>query len=65
MLENGVVYCPNCDEVLETEMVNNEWVGNCYIDSVIGKCPCCHKTYQWSEIYQFADIDDFEEITES
>lgn len=66
MLKNGSVYCPHCNEILiGLEILDNGWYEKSYIDTVTGTCPCCHKTYQWSEIYRFADIGDFGEVTES
>lgn len=66
MIKNGVVYCPHCNEVLLTEITNNEWYDECYIDSVKGECPKCGRIYNWEEVYRFADIIDFhEETTES
>ena len=65
MWKNGTMYCPHCGGMLETEIMDNEWYDESYIDNMMGKCSVCHKIYQWSEIYRFTDIEDFQEITES
>ena len=59
--------CPNCHAKysFDTECLNQEWFDNSYYDYCHGTCECCGKTYKWTEKYQFVEILDIEELTDS
>ena len=54
--------CPNCEYIFNAEeILDIEYYNNCYYSNVIGRCPKCHKTYQWTEVYTFSHITDVQE----
>jgi endogenous inhibitor of DNA gyrase (YacG/DUF329 family) len=56
--------CPNCDAELEQDECYDTRSENEYIVNLIaGHCPTCEKNFQWEEVYNYAGVDELEEVS--
>ena len=55
--------CRKCGEKLEITLMNTEFEGMTYYDSVLGVCPRCHHKYIWTEVFEHTGSEDFQDIT--
>lgn len=61
-----MIECPHCDEPLENiEAIDTQFWGNTYYDFCVGECPHCGKQFRWTEVYEFTEVRDIEEVTNS
>lgn len=55
--------CPNCGGFVRAiDTLDSEWELGSYYDTVEGICPCCHKSWQWVEVYTFDRVEDVRPI---
>ena len=62
-----MIECPHCNEPLENvETTDTDyWWGHTYYDFCVGECPHCGKQFRWTEVYEFTEVRDIEEVTNS
>lgn len=55
--------CPHCDVMLEfDDSLDSEYDGGKYIDTIIGHCPVCEKSFRWKEVYLYDRVEEVEEM---
>ena len=56
--------CPNCGAELEQdECYDTQFGDDCITNFMTGHCPTCDKEFQWVEVYDYAGVEDIEEVT--
>lgn len=59
-----IAICPNCSEELEQdECYDTNFEGEYVANFIAGHCPNCKKEFQWVEVYNYAGVDEIEEVT--
>lgn len=55
--------CPNCGAELEQdECYDTQFGDDCITNFMAGHCPTCDKEFQWVEVYDYAGVEDIEEV---
>ena len=58
--------CPNCGQTLVNyDSIDTEYWNDSFYETVRGECENCFKTYRWTEVYIFNNIENFEEEKEN
>ena len=58
-----IAICPNCGAELEQdECYNSNFESDFITYYVAGHCPTCDKEFQWVEVYDYAGVEDIEEV---
>ena len=59
-----IAICPNCGAELEQDECYDTLFEDEYMANLIaGHCPNCEKEFQWMEVYNYAGVDELEEVS--
>lgn len=59
-----IAICPHCgEELIQDECYDTTFEGEYIANYITGHCPNCEKEFQWVEVYNYAGVDEIEEVT--
>jgi hypothetical protein len=59
-----IAICPNCgEELTQDECYDTHFEQEYIANFIAGHCPNCEKEFQWVEVYNYAGVDEIEEVT--
>lgn len=59
-----IAICPHCgEELIQDECYDTNFEGEYIANYIAGHCPTCEKEFQWVEVYNYAGVDEIEEVS--